>query len=182
VTSGINLAYFFSKVDRIRYGCDTKLPHNITGLVGVMDGHASDLRTGLPWQTVEIHEPVRLLMVIEAPTRRILEAANLNPAVRRLFVNRWVRLASLDPDGGATYATDDGGWIYVSNSETPQIPPALKGGVGAVRATSRSLAAIGSQRWIIRHVSASMASRSARPSATACADSRCAPVSRLGGN
>ncbi|MFT5889291.1 MAG: hypothetical protein ACI9BO_002117, partial [Zhongshania sp.] len=22
-----------------------------------------------------------------------------------------------DPDGGATFSTDDGGWIYVSNSE-----------------------------------------------------------------
>lgn len=32
------------------------------------------------------------------------------------------------PDGGATFATDDGGWIYVSNSETPKI-----GGVGAIR-------------------------------------------------
>ena len=37
------------------------------------------------------------------------------------------------PDGGATYPTLDGGWIYVSNSEMPRIPPALKGGVGAVR-------------------------------------------------
>lgn len=33
------------------------------------------------------------------------------------------------PDGGATYATGDGGWIYVSNSE---IPGGL-GGVGALR-------------------------------------------------
>lgn len=32
------------------------------------------------------------------------------------------------PDGGATFATDDGGWIYVSNSEAPKI-----GGVGAIR-------------------------------------------------
>ncbi|UJR80147.1 Translocation protein TolB [Sandaracinus amylolyticus] len=32
------------------------------------------------------------------------------------------------PDGGATYATEDGGWIYASNSEVPLI-----GGVGAVR-------------------------------------------------
>lgn len=31
------------------------------------------------------------------------------------------------PDGGATYTTPDGGWIYVSNSEVPF------GGVGAVR-------------------------------------------------
>ena len=32
------------------------------------------------------------------------------------------------PDGGATFATEDGGWIYVSNSEMP-----LVGGVGALR-------------------------------------------------
>lgn len=32
------------------------------------------------------------------------------------------------PDGGATFATHDGGWIYVSNSELP-----LAGGVGALR-------------------------------------------------
>lgn len=32
------------------------------------------------------------------------------------------------PDGGATYPTPDGGWIYVSNSEVPG-----RGGVGAVR-------------------------------------------------
>ena len=32
------------------------------------------------------------------------------------------------PDGGATFATDDGGWIYVSNSEVP-----AAGGVSAIR-------------------------------------------------
>ena len=32
------------------------------------------------------------------------------------------------PDGGATFATRDGGWIYVSNSELP-----IVGGVGALR-------------------------------------------------
>lgn len=32
------------------------------------------------------------------------------------------------PDGGATYGTEDGGWIYVSNSEIPII-----GGVSAIR-------------------------------------------------
>lgn len=34
------------------------------------------------------------------------------------------------PDGGATYPTDDGGWIYVSNSETLSV---LGGGASAVR-------------------------------------------------
>ena len=35
------------------------------------------------------------------------------------------------PDGGACFATDDGGWIYVSNSEVKQV--AGGGGVGALR-------------------------------------------------
>lgn len=38
----------------------------------------------------------------------------------------------LHPDGGATFATDDGGWVYVSNSEIPTI-----GGVGALRFDAR---------------------------------------------
>ena len=93
VAAGINLAYTLSRIDPIGYGCGTKLPHNITGLIGVMDGHASDLRTGLPWQTVEIHEPLRLLLVVDAPPDRILAAAARVPAVDRLLRNRWMRLA-----------------------------------------------------------------------------------------
>src|SRR5262249_45445030 len=58
VCGGINLEYYFPHVDSYGYGCATKLPHNVTALLGVMDGAASDLRTGLPWQMVEIHEPV----------------------------------------------------------------------------------------------------------------------------
>lgn len=34
----------------------------------------------------------------------------------------------LAPDGGATFAAEDGGWVYVSNSEIPGV-----GGVGALR-------------------------------------------------
>ena len=71
VCAGISLEYYFSFVDNDRYGCGTKLPHNVTGLMGVMDGHASDLRTGLPWQMVEIHEPVRILFVIETTPERL---------------------------------------------------------------------------------------------------------------
>jgi uncharacterized protein YbcC (UPF0753/DUF2309 family) len=99
VGSGINLAYLFSCIDPLAYGCGTKLPHNITGLIGVMDGHASDLRTGLPWQTVEIHEPVRLVVVIDATVAQIERALELVPAVKRLVVNRWLQLVAWDPAG-----------------------------------------------------------------------------------
>ncbi|NBW96967.1 MAG: DUF2309 family protein, partial [Planctomycetia bacterium] len=106
VGAGINLEYYFSIIDRLGYGSGTKLPHNITGLVGVMDGHASDLRTGLPWQMVEIHEPVRLLVIVDAPAERILAAAAKVPVVQRMAANRWIQLAAWDPAGGLAVFAD----------------------------------------------------------------------------
>ena len=92
VCAGISLEYYFSFVDNDRYGCGTKLPHNVTGLVGVMDGHASDLRTGLPWQMVEIHEPVRILFVIETTPERLSKvidaSASLEAAGRESLDSR----------------------------------------------------------------------------------------------
>jgi uncharacterized protein len=108
VGAGINLEYYFSTIDRLGYGAGTKLPHNITGLIGVMDGHASDLRTGLPWQMVEIHEPVRLLMVIDATPEAILAAADKVPIVRNFVVNGWVQLVSWNPETGDLLVFEDG--------------------------------------------------------------------------
>ncbi|MCB9701759.1 MAG: DUF2309 domain-containing protein [Myxococcales bacterium] len=99
VCAGINLEYYFSRVDPVGYGAGTKLPHNITGLLGVMDGHQSDLRTGLPWQMVEIHEPVRLLVIVDAPLQRLRAVLDANPALRQLVEGRWVQIAALDPGG-----------------------------------------------------------------------------------
>ena len=101
VCGGINLAYLFSRIDPLAYGAGTKLPHNITGLIGVMDGHASDLRTGLPLQGVEIHEPVRLLLVIDAPPDRIRAVLDRLPGVKQLVENEWIRTVARDPASGA---------------------------------------------------------------------------------
>jgi hypothetical protein len=73
-----------------------------------MDGHASDLRTGLPWQMVEIHEPVRLLIVIDATPEAILGAAARVPAMQNLVANRWVQLVSWHPDTGRLMVFEDG--------------------------------------------------------------------------
>jgi uncharacterized protein len=97
VCAGINLEYYFSYVDPTGYGCGTKLPHNITSLLGVMDGAASDLRPGLPWQMVEIHEPVRLLFVIETTPAAMLRIIEDNEAIARLVRGDWVQLAVFDP-------------------------------------------------------------------------------------
>ncbi|MBC7819986.1 MAG: DUF2309 domain-containing protein, partial [Planctomycetaceae bacterium] len=97
VCEGINLQYFFSYIDSPGWGCGTKLPHNVTSLLGVMDGAASDLRPGLPWQGVEIHEPVRLLFVIETTPDGIRQIMDRDPLVGKILENGWSQLALLNP-------------------------------------------------------------------------------------
>ncbi len=101
VGAGISLEYYFSTVDNQRYGSGTKLPHNVVGLLGVMDGATSDLRTGLNRQMIEIHEPMRLLTIVEATPETLLAIAARQPAVGRLVANEWIQLVSLDPHSGA---------------------------------------------------------------------------------
>jgi hypothetical protein len=108
VCGGINLEYYFSHTDNPGYGCGTKLPHNITSLLGVMDGAASDLRTGLPWQMVEIHEPVRLMIVCEVDAGVMLRILQRNPMMMQMVANRWVQLAVLDPHSNAIQVFRDG--------------------------------------------------------------------------
>jgi hypothetical protein len=110
VCAGISLEYYFSFVDNDRYGCGTKLPHNVTGLVGVMDGHASDLRTGLPWQMVEIHEPVRILFVVETTTERLSKVIDASRSLKQLVENRWMRIATFDPASGRVHVRRDSGF------------------------------------------------------------------------
>jgi uncharacterized protein YbcC (UPF0753/DUF2309 family) len=108
VCAGISLEYYFSYVDNTGWGSGTKLPHNVAALLGVMDGAASDLRTGLPWQMVEIHEPVRIFFIIETTVDAILQIMERNEEVGKLCRNRWVRLAALDPSTFELFLFDSG--------------------------------------------------------------------------
>jgi uncharacterized protein YbcC (UPF0753/DUF2309 family) len=100
VGAGINLEYYFSTVNNEGYGCGTKVVHNLTGLFGVMEGAGSDLRTGLPLQMIEIHEAMRLLVVVEAKTEILGEIYGRQPVIEELVGKRWIQLASVDPDTG----------------------------------------------------------------------------------
>jgi uncharacterized protein YbcC (UPF0753/DUF2309 family) len=124
VCAGISLEYYFSFVDNDRYGCGTKLPHNVTGLVGVMDGHASDLRTGLPWQMVEIHEPVRILFVVETTPERLSKVIDTSPSLSQLVGNRWIRVATVDPASGRVHVRRDSGFEEF-NDRLERLPVAL---------------------------------------------------------
>jgi uncharacterized protein YbcC (UPF0753/DUF2309 family) len=100
VGAGINLEYYFSTVSNDGYGCGSKVMHNVTGLFGVMDGAASDLRTGLPRQMIEIHEPMRLLVVVEANRAVLTAIYERQPPLQELIGNGWLILAAMEPETG----------------------------------------------------------------------------------
>lgn len=100
VCAGISLEYYFSTVDVEGYGCGSKLPHNITSLLGVMSGASSDLRPGLSQQMVEIHEPMRILFVVETSVPTMKRIIDNVPNIARLVKGEWVQLAVYDPDSG----------------------------------------------------------------------------------
>jgi hypothetical protein len=110
VCGGINLEYLFSRVDNSVYGAGTKLPHNVIGLLGVANGVEGDLRTGLPSQMIEVHEPARLLMVVEQTTAiadmAIAQLGNL----QEWLDNEWIRFVACDPVSRELYLYSRDGW------------------------------------------------------------------------
>ena len=103
VAGGINLEYYFSRTDNQLLGAGTKLPHNVMGLLGVANGADGDLRTGLPAQMVEMHEPLRLLVVVEQKPEVIEKVLKAHPPTREWYQNGWIHLVALDPESRQLY-------------------------------------------------------------------------------
>lgn len=115
VIAGIGLEYYFSRVDNLRYGSGTKILHNVSGLVGVMTGAESDLRTGLPFQMVWVHEPMRLTFVVECLPAIISRIVQRHRALQKLFDNTWLHLIVLDIGTGQFIRYEgEGQWSSVS--------------------------------------------------------------------
>ncbi len=110
VACNINMDYYFSLVDNENFGCGSKLPLNLTSLLGVMTGSQGDLRIGLARQMVEIHEPIRCLTVIEAPFERVDTLFNGHPRLRNILHQHWLRLAIHDPETGKWFLFGHGKW------------------------------------------------------------------------
>ncbi len=111
----INMEHYFSTVDNEHYGSGSKVYHNVAGRFAVMTGNLSDLRTGLPAQTVlknglPYHEPMRLLTFIDAPFDLARGAIEGVVKVKNLVYNGWVRMAIVDPETGICHLYEDGGW------------------------------------------------------------------------
>jgi len=103
VTNWINLQYYASTVDNRGYGSGNKVIHNVVGQLGILQGNGGDLMTGLPWQSVHDgqeyqHEPLRLVVVIEAPRVAIDRILRKHPAVHDLVGNAWLSLMALEDE------------------------------------------------------------------------------------
>jgi len=110
VCGGINLEYFFSRVDNQKLGAGTKLPHNVMGLFGVANGFDGDLRPGLPSQMIEVHDPVRLLIIVEHHLDVVLKVIQSTADMYEWFINEWVQLVTVDPTTNRFYRFRDGGF------------------------------------------------------------------------
>jgi len=103
VCGGINLEYYFSRVDNHKLGAGTKLPHNVMGLIGVANSCDGDLRPGLPLQMIEVHDPVRLLIIVEHFPEIVLNTIKATPEMYEWFINEWVHLIAMNPETGKFY-------------------------------------------------------------------------------
>ena len=87
----------------------------MAGRIGVMTGNLSDLRTGLPLQTVmekgkPHHAPVRLIAVVEAPLEMVDRAVRKVYHIRMLLTNGWINMVVLDPEERKAYRYISGRW------------------------------------------------------------------------
>jgi uncharacterized protein YbcC (UPF0753/DUF2309 family) len=97
VAHGLSAQYYAAASDPLRHGSGTKAVHNVVGGVGVTAAAGGDLLTGLPWQSVAdgdrlVHEPMRLLVLVEAPRDRVADILARHEGVRRLVDGEWLRL------------------------------------------------------------------------------------------
>ncbi len=113
VGNWINMQYYGSVVDNLRFGSGNKVLHNVVGgAIGVLEGNGGDLRVGLALQSLHdgkrwVHEPLRLNVFIEAPQDPIDDVISRHDLVRELIENEWLHLFRID-DGGRIYRRGTG--------------------------------------------------------------------------
>ncbi|MBX9766863.1 MAG: Na-translocating system protein MpsB, partial [Bdellovibrionales bacterium] len=103
VTNWINMQYYASTTAPLVFGSGNKVLHNITNETGVVEGNGGDLRIGLPFQSVHdgqkfVHEPLRLSVLIEAPTVEVEKVVQRHEVVKSLVENGWLDLFVIDRD------------------------------------------------------------------------------------
>lgn len=118
----INLEHYFSTVDNHVYGAGSKVYHNVVSKIGVFNGNYSDLKIGLPIQSVFLegkayHEPVRLLSFVEAPLAIVGKAVE-NSIAKPFILNEWIRPVIIDREAKKVYSYENGEFIVIREMES----------------------------------------------------------------
>ena len=126
VAQWINAQYYFSSVDPEVFGAGDKTLHNPVGGIGVLCGEGRDLRTGLPWQSVAVgkklyHEPMRLLVIVQAPLDRLDAVIARNTAFGLLVEGQWLQVVARSDEAAGWRVRRQGAW-------QPWLPAATHGG------------------------------------------------------
>jgi uncharacterized protein YbcC (UPF0753/DUF2309 family) len=111
VCGGINLEYYFSHVDNQKLGAGTKLPHNVMGLIIVANGIDGDLRSGLPSLMPEVHDPLRLMVIVEHFPEVVLKTIQMSASTYEWFLNDWVKLTAVHPETKELWVFKDGEFV-----------------------------------------------------------------------
>ena len=126
VAQWINSQYYFSSVEPELFGGGDKTLHNVSGAKTIVQGGGGDLRIGLPWQSLAvgedlIHEPLRLLALIEAPRERIERIIADNTILQEMFGGGWVSVAAReDSNSEWNIRSRSGTWSgWIPNQQTP---------------------------------------------------------------
>jgi uncharacterized protein YbcC (UPF0753/DUF2309 family) len=67
---------------------------------------------------VEIHEPVRLLLVVEAAPRTLDAVLEDSPALAQLVDNHWLHVAVLSPEGADVWVRERGALVAHQREQT----------------------------------------------------------------
>ncbi|MGQ3890450.1 DUF2309 domain-containing protein [Legionella sp. CNM-4043-24] len=117
VAEWINTQYLFSTLDNTGFGSGSKITHNVTGKVGVMQGNGSDLMSGLPLQSVNIsdeepyHRPQRLLTLVFGKRRIVGDILARQKGLNELILNGWIKLVVIEPEEAIAYQLSrEGQW------------------------------------------------------------------------
>jgi uncharacterized protein YbcC (UPF0753/DUF2309 family) len=102
VTNWINMQYYASTVDPLRFGAGNKVLNNVVGGIGCVQGNGGDLLGGLTEQSVwykgdYFHEPIRLQVFIQAETNFIDQIIQKHPMVQELLDNNWLKIIAINP-------------------------------------------------------------------------------------
>lgn len=109
VAEWISTQYFFSTLNNAAYGSGSKITHNVTGKLGIMQGNSSDLMHGLPLQSVHLtddhcyHETMRLQVIVYAPRSKIDLIIEKHPILQTLIFNHWIVFLAIEPEDSCPY-------------------------------------------------------------------------------